>query len=394
MKNITASPALPGLSPKRRTSTPPTRPPRKVPELAAEPDISDFLRWEISSRDTIDFKKIYVDMADGDLTAGVVLSAIVFWHLPARDGTAKLRVIQQGYRWIAKQRGDWWDMCRVTPKKLDRALAILSDKLIEKRTFKFGKDTTLHVRIRWENFLAEWQRQIALLSIDEQAQQQYQREILELTKGKFPNLPKVDSGMTENRTPFLSKDKTKTTSKTTTSRHGENSERAPVAPVEDDDVLLKMLEYGATRPGARRALAENRAEVINRLDLLKRGYEVGNAGAFLCKRDGLTYTPTKEMLAAEAEDATAAAARAEHDRAQEKRRAEQEALAATQAVDDRLDYDIKNLKPAARAKLEAEAKATAPSIMGREPTPTAILVQMRTILRERLKQRKRESSNE
>jgi hypothetical protein len=50
-----------------------------------------FLAWEAASRDTIDFKKIYVDMAD-DLVAGLLLSQVVYWFLPDRNGNLKLRV--------------------------------------------------------------------------------------------------------------------------------------------------------------------------------------------------------------------------------------------------------------------------------------------------------------
>ena len=45
-------------------------------------NFDDFLKWEQSSRDTVDFKTVYVDMV-GDLLAGLMLSQIVFWHLQA-----------------------------------------------------------------------------------------------------------------------------------------------------------------------------------------------------------------------------------------------------------------------------------------------------------------------
>ena len=50
-----------------------------------------FLSWEAKSRDIIDFKKIYVDIAD-DLIAGLLLSQIIYWHLPNEHGKTKLRV--------------------------------------------------------------------------------------------------------------------------------------------------------------------------------------------------------------------------------------------------------------------------------------------------------------
>ena len=45
----------------------------------------EFIAWEQVSRDTIDVKRCYVDIA-GDLVAGILLSQIVYWHLPDKDG--------------------------------------------------------------------------------------------------------------------------------------------------------------------------------------------------------------------------------------------------------------------------------------------------------------------
>src|SRR5690242_11483311 len=89
-----------------------------------DPLVAQFLLWEQSSRDTIDFKKAYVDMA-GDLVAGLVLSQIVYWHLPGRNGVTRLRISKDGEQWIAKKREDWYEEIRVTAKQLDRALKIL-----------------------------------------------------------------------------------------------------------------------------------------------------------------------------------------------------------------------------------------------------------------------------
>lgn len=67
-----------------------------------------FLAWERASTDTIDVKRIYIDMA-GDLISGVLLSQIMFWHLPNREtGRTKLRLRHMGNLWMAKKREDWW----------------------------------------------------------------------------------------------------------------------------------------------------------------------------------------------------------------------------------------------------------------------------------------------
>ena len=118
-----------------------------------DPLVARFLNWEQSSRDTIDFKKAYIDMA-GDLIAGLVLSQIVYWHLPGRNGVTKLSVSHDGELWIAKKRTEWWNEIRVTPKQLDRALIILEKKqLIITALYHFGSKPTKHIRINWSGFL-------------------------------------------------------------------------------------------------------------------------------------------------------------------------------------------------------------------------------------------------
>jgi len=123
----------------------------------------EFLAWEQASRDTIDVKRCYVDLAQGDLIAGILLSQIVFWHLPAKNGAAdKLMVEKDGEKWLAKGRADWWDECRITPKQYDRAAAILEGiGVIETRTMRFGGSPTKHIRVCWEAFL----RDLALITM-------------------------------------------------------------------------------------------------------------------------------------------------------------------------------------------------------------------------------------
>ena len=47
-------------------------------------DFNNFLAWRTNTRDTIDFKKIYVDMV-GDLIAGLMLGRIIYWYLPDKE---------------------------------------------------------------------------------------------------------------------------------------------------------------------------------------------------------------------------------------------------------------------------------------------------------------------
>ncbi len=148
-----------------------------------------FLLWEATSRDTIDFKKIYVDIA-GDLIAGLLLSQIIYWHLPGDQGDTKLRVEKDDYLWIAKARDDWYEEIRISAKQFDRGAAILIEKgIIVKDHFRFGGLRTVHIRLVHDRFMELWQAQIEQPAIP-------QRVRPEFPKGKDRSSPK---GKTLNR---------------------------------------------------------------------------------------------------------------------------------------------------------------------------------------------------
>ncbi len=112
-----------------------------------------FIAWELASHDALDVKRCYVDIA-GDLVAGILLSQIIYWHLPNKKGKSKLRVQRKGNYWIAKKREAWWDECRITAKQFDRASALLKNKaLIEMQVFKFNGAPMKHIRLNWDNLL-------------------------------------------------------------------------------------------------------------------------------------------------------------------------------------------------------------------------------------------------
>lgn len=124
-------------------------------------DFQEFLVWEKSSKDTIDFKRVYADMA-GDTLAGLVLSQIVYWHIPNKQGLSKLRIQKEGDWWIACTRAEWWESTRLTPRQIDRVLQILEDKhLIVKKVFKFAGSPTVHVRINHDVFVMSHNSYIA-----------------------------------------------------------------------------------------------------------------------------------------------------------------------------------------------------------------------------------------
>jgi hypothetical protein len=121
----------------------------------------DFIRIEQQDRERVDFKLIYVDMT-GDLVAGLMLSQIVYWNLPAKDGKSRLRVQHDGYLWLAKSREEWWDECRVSPRQVDRGLDILAELgIIERKLYKFNGSPTIHVRLIEDALLHVWRGTIS-----------------------------------------------------------------------------------------------------------------------------------------------------------------------------------------------------------------------------------------
>jgi hypothetical protein len=159
-------------------------------------DKMKFIYWEMASNDTIDFKKVYVDMAD-DLIAGLLLSQIVYWHLPSKEsGNSKMKVEREGELWIAKGREDWHEEIRISAKQYDRAIKILENKdLVVVKTFKFDGNPMKHVRLNWNHFLAflEYQLEVNAMEIDGEPYSPMvipQRVKTNLPKGEKGNSPK------------------------------------------------------------------------------------------------------------------------------------------------------------------------------------------------------------
>ncbi len=118
-----------------------------------ESAINQFLLWEMRSRDCIEVKRCYIDIAK-DLESGVLLSQIVYWHLPDKEGKQKLTVYRDGYWWLAKAREDWWAECRLTPKQFDRAIRHLEEQqLVCTKVYKWQGQNTKHIRLDWEGLL-------------------------------------------------------------------------------------------------------------------------------------------------------------------------------------------------------------------------------------------------
>jgi hypothetical protein len=194
---------------------------------------AEFLAWEGTSPDTVDFKTTYVDMAD-DLVAGLMLSQIVYWHLPSKkDRRSKLRVRKDGHYWLAKARKDWRDEIGTSPKQVDRALKILEEKgIIVTALYKFNGAPTKHIRIDKEGFLTAWDA--ALHTSDEE-------ENPILPKGENPNgrfYPKGEMDF-DQRVKSITESTTETTEKETEKEISNSNFPSPDFSTEsccDDDI--------------------------------------------------------------------------------------------------------------------------------------------------------------
>lgn len=118
--------------------------------LSGGMEFEEFMLWEKSSRDVIDVKRVYIDIAD-DLVSGILLSQIVYWFLPKDSGESKLTVFREDRYWIAKSRDDWWNECRITTKQFDRSSSLLEDLgFIQTRVFKFNGLAVKHISLNLE----------------------------------------------------------------------------------------------------------------------------------------------------------------------------------------------------------------------------------------------------
>jgi len=115
----------------------------------------EFLKWEKGAWG-VDFKMEYVDLAGGDIEAGLLLSQIIFWFLPSKSGKSKMTIERDGRPWIAKKRADWWKETRLAQKRFDRAVTILEERgLVIKGDFHFRRVRMVHVTLDLGEFLRQ-----------------------------------------------------------------------------------------------------------------------------------------------------------------------------------------------------------------------------------------------
>lgn len=203
-------------------------------------DFREFLAWEKASRDTVDFKRIYVDMA-GDLVAGLMLSQLVYWYLlPDQKGRSRLRVRRDGHLWVAKNRDKWWDEIRITPKQADRAIKVLIDAgLVVKKNSMFNGKRTPHLRIDQDAFCDAWRDNLPEVELDTQLNEGSigtdQTGTPVLTKGAHRSSPKGNTGLDQRVIPI-----TETTAKPTTEMTTEAAAASVICSIHNVPMKLRI----------------------------------------------------------------------------------------------------------------------------------------------------------
>lgn len=84
------------------------------------------------------FVELWVlDLVDHDYPTALLLSQLLWWHQPAKDGRPKLQVERDGHRWLLRADDEWWADARLTTKQVRRARQILAKLgLVVCRRFK------------------------------------------------------------------------------------------------------------------------------------------------------------------------------------------------------------------------------------------------------------------
>ena len=158
----------------------------------------------------------HIDIA-GDLVAGTLLSRILYWFAPNKEGRSKLRVIRDNKYWLAKERSDWWNEIRITDRQFDRASKDLEKKgLITRKIFKYGRSTATHIRPNFQTLndaINDYKNSIKEKIQDKEEVKNTsepvqslgitQSVIQELHKVSFGNNTKCNSGVTQSVIPSI-----------------------------------------------------------------------------------------------------------------------------------------------------------------------------------------------
>jgi len=109
-----------------------------------------------AEHDSINLRRAYIDVCDGDHVAAIIFAQIMYWYLPdKKSGKTRLRVKKNGCLWLAKQHDRWWKECRVKKGTAKTKIAKLEELgLIYVTHRMFGARRTTHIRINFAGLRA------------------------------------------------------------------------------------------------------------------------------------------------------------------------------------------------------------------------------------------------
>ena len=107
--------------------------------------------WEHEKKlPSVNFKAQYVAVT-GDIVSALVLSQIVYWFRPGKDGKPKLSIRKEGKFWLAKSHLEWQEECGISRIQLSRSLEQLIELgLITVEIYRFNGAPTGHINLKIE----------------------------------------------------------------------------------------------------------------------------------------------------------------------------------------------------------------------------------------------------
>jgi hypothetical protein len=181
--------------------------------------INTFYALKHKEAQRVNFEMTYVDIAKGDVIAGLLLSQIVYWFTPTSEGKSRTKVTYKGRRALAKSRDEWYDEIRITPRQYDRAIKILKDVGV----------------VTVENSMYNAKRTPFIMLNEDVLLRLYNQEIERFNQKVKPVLPKSKTDIDKTGTP-LTETNTETNNKD--KRYKDEDVKNYQTESKDDDLLV------------------------------------------------------------------------------------------------------------------------------------------------------------
>lgn len=102
------------------------------------------------SRQQTLFQQQYVSLLGGDIPAALMLSQLVYWYMPDKNGKTRQRVRKGIYFWIAKSWQHWKEELGLSRAQSRHCIdKLVGLGLIEKKRYRFDGTPMIHVRFPW-----------------------------------------------------------------------------------------------------------------------------------------------------------------------------------------------------------------------------------------------------